>query len=282
MGEVWEATDPALGSNVAIKVMNRTALASDEMRGRFAREAFLLARVQSEHVVSLIDFVPLSPHGPVLVMELVEGPTLADRLTWEPLHIGPAVDIAVDVLRGLVAMHACQVIHRDVKPANIILRRVGGRAVLIDLGVGRLAQTPDKDGSYDLAVDASDEITTHDRVVGTFEYMAPEQIVHCHTADACVDVYAVGAVLYRAVAGCHPFGDSYGDDLLRMKMRQPIPRLRTRGRLNSSKKFEAILHHALAFEADDRFKSASELLEALESLQTEMQAAGTGSARRSA
>ena len=265
MGEVWEGVHVELGQRVAIKVLRREALECREMVVRFAREAFLLARIQSEHVVRVIDYVDRGRHGPVLVMELLEGPSFADIVHREHVPIDEAVDVAIDVLRGLQAMHAARVIHRDVKPGNVVLRETHDgkrRAVLIDLGVGRLADDA-----------LADELTTSDRVVGTLEYMAPEQILDCQHADAAVDVYAVGAMLFRAVAGAHPFGDKRGVELVREKIHRPVPPLRT-GRDDAiGRKFEAIVQRAIAFSPNDRYRTADELLGALERLRDDIRAA---------
>lgn len=263
MGEVWEGVHVELGQRVAIKVLRQEALECREMVARFAREAFLLARIQSEHVVRVIDYVERGRHGPVLVMELLEGPSFADVVQHEEVSIETAVDVALDVLRGLQAMHAARVIHRDVKPGNIVLRKTHDgkrRAVLIDLGVGRLA-----DGGV-----SQSELTTSDRVVGTLEYMAPEQILDCQNADAAVDVYAVGAMLFRAVAGVHPFGDKRGVDLVREKIHRPVPPLRTKRSDRVARRFEAIVQRAIAFSPKDRYKTADELLVELERLASDI------------
>jgi serine/threonine protein kinase len=262
MGEVWEGTHVELGTRVALKVLRRDALRCDEMVARFAREAHLLARIQSEHVVRVIDYLPKSRHGPVIVMELLDGPTLADVLQRDRLSVEVATHVAFDVLRGLAAMHECGVIHRDVKPANIVLRRAADgtrRAVLVDLGVGRCVTDP------------SEEISVADRVVGTFEYMAPEQVLSSHTASEGVDLYAVGAVLFRAVSGAHPFPDKHGVDVIRAKLHEQIPTVST-GRSDAvARRFEASVSRALAFDASDRFPSALAFAAALGALHEDAQ-----------
>ena len=271
MGEVWEAVHVELAHRVAVKVLRADALESREILVRFAREAFLLAHVQSEHVVRVIDFAPRGRHGPALVMELVEGPTFADRLHEGGVSLAESVDVAIDVLHGLRAMHEARVIHRDVKPGNVILRKLHDgrtRAVLIDLGVGRMLEPVCDDG--DVAMDERAEVTSADRVVGTIEYMAPEQIVSCQTAGPLVDVYAVGAMLWRAVAGEHPFGDKHGADLIQEKVRTPVPRLRSGRRDSIGRRLENVVERAVAFSMRDRYQSADAMLDALESLRSAM------------
>jgi serine/threonine-protein kinase len=274
MGEVWEGVHVELGTRVAIKVLRKESLECREMVLRFAREAFFLARVHSEHVVRVIDWVERGKHGSVLVMELLEGPTFADIVHRERVPIDEAVDVAIDVLRGLQAMHAAHVIHRDVKPGNVVLRQTADghrRAVLIDLGVGRLVEHEEADGSIEVAFERV-ELTTSDRVVGTLEYMAPEQILDCQNADAAVDVYAVGALLFRAVAGVHPFGDKRGVDLIREKIHHPVPPFKTGRHDAVARRFEAIVQRTMAFDANERYHNADELLADLERLRRDMRA----------
>ncbi|HEY1957549.1 MAG TPA: serine/threonine-protein kinase [Polyangiaceae bacterium] len=267
MGEVWEAVHVELGHRVAIKVLQPSALECREILVRFAREAFLLARVDSEHVARAIDFAPRGRHGPALVLELVDGPTFADVIRDQSCSIEYAADVAIDVLRGLRAMHARGIVHRDVKPGNVIVQRLHDgtkRAVLIDLGVARMQSH----ASEEKVVGA--EITTADRVVGTLEYMAPEQIASCQTAGPQADVYAVGAMIYRAIAGSHPFGDKRGVDLLREKVRKPMPRLRTGRRDFAARKLEAIVARAVSFSPRDRYANADAMLADLEALRDAM------------
>jgi len=278
MGEVWEGLHVELGHRVAFKVLRKEALACREMLRRFEREAFLLARVQSEHVVRVIDFVQRGRHGPVLVMELVEGPTFCEVLAHEHPTLEEIVGVAIDVLRGLGAMHAANVIHRDVKPGNVVLRRMpdgSRRAMLIDLGVGRLDE-----GDFeivdegDIPIPIGDEITSADHVVGTLEYMPPEQIMSSQTVDASGDIYAVGAMLYRAVSGAHPFGDKHGLDLLREKVHKRMPRLRTGRHDAVGKKLERVVARAVEFAPADRWPTADAMIAALEAVRRELHATG--------
>ncbi len=273
MGEVWEGIHVELGHRVAIKVLRKESLECREMVARFAREAVLLARVHSEHVVRVIDWVDRGRHGPVLVMELLEGTSFAEIVNDQRVSLEDAVEVAIDVLRGLQAMHAARVIHRDVKPGNVVLRRMhdgSRRAVLIDLGVGRLADD-------DVKVE---ELTTSDRVVGTLEYMAPEQILDCQNANEAVDVYAVGALLFRAVAGVHPFGDKRGVELVREKIHRPVPPLRTGRRDAIARKFESIVERAIAYSPKDRYATADALLTDLEQLRADIRVVRPMAVRR--
>ncbi len=278
MGEVWEGVHIALGHRVALKVLRKESFDREEIVLRFAREALLLARIKNDYVVRVIDFIDASAHGPVIVMELVEGPTLAEVLHEEKLTLAQTVDIAIDMLRGLRAMHASRVVHRDIKPGNVVLRKTHDgtrRATLIDLGVARLMDGVTEGEEIDCSMLEEpferDEITSDGRVVGTVEYMSPEQILRCHDVTPQCDVYAVGAVLYRIVAGMHPFGDTHGVDLVRMKVSTPVPPLDA-GSDAIARRLEAIVARALAFAPNARYGSAAELLRDLEKLRVDMRA----------
>ncbi len=275
MGEVWEAVHAKLGHRVALKVLRKETHTSPEILKRFTREAFLLARVESEHVVRIVDFIERSKHGPVLVMEMIDGESLADVASRGDLTVEESVDVSIDVLRGLEAIHAKKVIHRDVKPGNIMLRSVGDghrRAVLVDFGVGRLLdETLADDGEVSFPA-AGDEVTSADRVVGTVEYMAPEQIVSCQTAETSVDLYAVGAVIYRIVSGHHPF-DARGPDLLRRKIDCAAPPMRLERTDPIARELIAIVSRSMALKPSARFASASDFLAVLLKLRNKIELA---------
>jgi hypothetical protein len=168
-----------------------------------------------------------------------------------------AIDLGIDVVSGLGALHRAHVIHRDVKPANILIRSLGdcGRcAVFVDFGVSRLASHDEGSG------DALTEITTADRAVGTFEYMAPEQIRSSRTVTVSADLYAVGAILFRAVAGHHAFGNACGLDLARHKLSVAAPALVTGRGDRVAKSFEELVGRALAHSPDDRYEVADTML----------------------
>jgi serine/threonine-protein kinase len=261
MGEVWAGEHVRLKLRIAMKVLHREAHANHEIVARFSREAFLLGQIQSDHVARVYDYVATGRYAPLLVMEFIDGPSLADALGSGPMSVGEAIALGIDLARALRELHSASVIHRDLKPANVMLRpqRDGGhRAVFVDLGVSRLLSEEDPESDDQLT-----EITSADRCVGTVEYMAPEQILSSRTATPAADVYAAGAILFRAVAGHNAFGDLRGVELMRAKIREAAPALHT-GRDDAvGKGFERIVARALSQSPADRFTSADDLLRAL-------------------
>jgi serine/threonine-protein kinase len=189
------------------------------------------------------------------VTELVKGESLALAMKTL-LSVEQALDLGIEVASGLADLHDASVVHRDLKPSNVILRPMAdGRtcAVMIDLGVGRLVHEPD-DG-LELA-----DITHGDNVVGTLEYMAPEQIVSCGQVKPAADLYALGALLFRAVTGAPVFGPGLDPvDVVRAKLTVEAPALPTGREDALARGFVKVVARALERNPCARYPSAEEL-----------------------
>lgn len=258
MGEVWHALHRELRMRVALKTMRREMVADHEAVARFSREALLLARMQSEQVVRVLDFLVDRRVGPVIVTEFVDGIPLSAMLASRRFTVEDAIDLAIDLVSGLHELHRAHIIHRDVKPSNVLMRRTGDdarRPVFIDLGVSRLV--PEAEQSDE---EALTEITTADRAVGTFEYMAPEQILHSRSVAESADLYAVGAILFRAISGRNVFGSAHGVELLQRKLSVPAPPLDTGRSDRVALGFQEIVRRALATAPEHRYEIAEEML----------------------
>ena len=210
MGAVYRAQHKTLGMPVAVKVL---LLDDDETRARFHREASAMAKVRHANVVSVLDFGETDDDEPVIVMEFVDGESLQDRLDREQALAWPdAVRLACDVLRGLAAVHRAGLIHRDLKPDNIALDRGPPEvAKVLDFGIARSSN----------AHTVAQKLTATGMVIGTPKYMAPEVLMG-QEPDASVDVYAVGLILYEAVAGAPPLSGGSTQPMLR-RLREDIP-----------------------------------------------------------
>ncbi|HTQ42204.1 MAG TPA: serine/threonine-protein kinase [Polyangiaceae bacterium] len=258
MGEVWQGMHRELRMRVALKTMRREMTVDHEIVARFSREAYLLSRVASEHVVRVLDFFEDRRVGPILVTEYVDGVPLAATLASRRFTVEEAIALAIDLGTGLRELHRAHIIHRDVKPSNVLMRHASDgsqRAVFIDLGVSRLI--PELEQSDD---EALTEITTAERAVGTFEYMAPEQIINCRNVAESADIYAVGAILYRAVCGQHVFGSAHGIELLQRKLAAPAPRLDTCRSDRVARGFEEVVARTLVSAPENRYELAEEML----------------------
>jgi eukaryotic-like serine/threonine-protein kinase len=201
MGEVYRARDPRLGRDVAIKVLPSLDI---ELKARFAVEARAIASLSHPHICTLYD-VGQQDATDYLVMEHLEGQTLAARLERGPLKLVDALRYAIEIADALDRAHRAGVVHRDLKPANIML--TDGGAKLLDFGVAKLRPRSATVTGGMATVTASTPLTGRGIVVGTPQYMAPEQL-EGKEADARSDLFALGAILYEMVTGQKAFTGS--------------------------------------------------------------------------
>ncbi len=253
MGVVYEAWDERLGRAVAIKTIRGTG-ESEEARNRLWREARSLARVSHPHICQLFDAG--EDGGTVfLVMELLEGQSLAGRLASGPLPVPETVGIARQMLEALAALHAVRVVHRDLKPSNVFLTPHGVK--LLDFGLARPAAAAPPGDAEDTRTAAT--FTAPGGFAGTPHYMAPERVDGA-AAGSAADIFAVGCILYEMLAGRRAFdGASLVDVLYAVAHHNPPL-------LAGSRQIEAldrVIRRALAKRPEDRYASARETLEAV-------------------
>src|SRR5438093_2391995 len=223
MGEVYRAHDTKLGRDVALKILPDIFATDPERLARFRREAQVLASLNHPHIGAIYG-VEESNGIRALVLELVEGPTLADRIAQGTIPLDEALPIARQIADALEAAHEQGVIHRDLKPANIKLRPDGVVKVL-DFGLAKLAEAPAASGA--VGVSQSPTITTPammtgvGMILGTAPYMSPEQ-AKGRPADKRSDVWAFGCVLYEMLTARQAFeGEDVQDILSRVLQREP-------------------------------------------------------------
>jgi serine/threonine protein kinase len=253
MGVVFRATHLISGRPVALKWM-RASTADARARRRFLREARAAGRIDHPNVVSVHDVGEQKNCG-YLVMELLHGATLRQKLRHAPLPVGEMLGLLLPAMRGVAAVHRAGVIHRDLKPDNIFLcRGVDGsarEAKVLDFGVA------------DLRVDLDGPTLTREgALIGTPAYMAPEQIQNARDADERSDIYSFGVILYEALTGRVPFkADSYASILFAIVHEAPKPLAMFRSDLPEG--LEQIVLRALAKHSSDRFASIEGLIDAL-------------------
>lgn len=245
MATVWRASDDVLAREVAIKILHAHLAADDGFRERFRREAISAAKLTHPNIVGLYD-TGRDGEQTFLVMELVPGITLKDRLAEGPLAVGQAARIGAQVARALAYAHSRGLVHRDIKPANILLAS-DGTVKVTDFGIAK--------------ADQSDDLTSTGTVLGTAAYVAPEQI-RGETVTGAADQYSLAVVLYEALAGEQPFrGES---PLLTAAQRLEHDATPVRSvRPEVPRALESILQRAMAREPDDRHPSLSVVAEAL-------------------
>ena len=259
MGAVWYGVRLADNLPVAVKVLLPVASNAREVYARFRREAQVLARVDSPFAAKVIDFLS-GPDGFVLVMEYIPGKSLHATLAEHGvLDVPLALSVLSDVLHGLKDLHNAGIVHRDLKPGNVVLRPGQGpypRAILIDFGVSRIVSDSNEDEELTA-------ITRSDRVLGTIEYMAPEQILGSRTVTGTADLYAAGAMAFRAMAGHHVFGDLQEGALAVAKLNTDAPRLPTVRNDEVGVRTQDFIARLLSRRVRDRFASAEQALEDL-------------------
>ena len=206
MGQVWQATDTQLNRQVALKILPDAFADDPDRLARFTREAQILASLNHPNIAA-IHGIEESEGTRALVLELVEGPTLADRIAKGPVPVDEALPIAKQIAEALEAAHEAGVIHRDLKPANIKVREDGTVKVL-DFGLAK-ALDPNPEGDPSQSPTLTAAATQMGVIMGTAAYMSPEQ-ARGKAVDKRADIWALGVVLYEMLTGRRPFA---GDDV---------------------------------------------------------------------
>ncbi|HTR97602.1 MAG TPA: protein kinase [Candidatus Acidoferrales bacterium] len=273
MGEVYRARDTRLGRDVAIKVLPQELSANAEVRARFEREARTISTLNHPHICMLFDVGRSSAEGGTgetdyLVMELLEGESLAQRLRRGALPSGELLKLGGQIADALDRAHRAGVIHRDLKPGNVMLTR--GGAKLLDFGLARsagMAGTASGSGSAAAALTRSPtvarQLTAEGTIVGTFQYMSPEQL-EGGEADARSDVWALGATLYEMATGRPAFeGRSQASLIAAILRAEPTPVSQV---VSGSGSMEAppsaldrLIQNCLAKDPDDRIQTAHDV-----------------------
>ena len=207
--QVWRARDTLLGRDVAVKLLHAGYAASSEAVARFAAEARHGGSLNHENIARVYDYGEPGPElPPYMVLELVEGQSLADRLASGPLTVPQTLDVIAQAAAGLAAAHGAGVIHRDVKPGNLLLSRTG-TVKITDFGISRAI--------------GSAPITGTGMILGTTGYLAPERAAGA-AATAASDLYGLGMVGYECLTGSPPFGGTAIEQALAHR-EQPLPPL---------------------------------------------------------
>jgi predicted Ser/Thr protein kinase len=276
MGVVYRAQDTRLDRNVAIKVVRPEAAASRERRERFVREAQAASALNHPHIIIIHDIdrdVSDGAERDFIVMEYVDGTSLDKLLGTGPLRIDEALRYAIQVAGALGAAHVAGIIHRDVKPANVMVSKTGD-VKLVDFGLAKLAEG---DSSEDGPTLSAGLRTEHGAVLGTPSYMSPEQ-AEGHPVDCRTDVFSFGSMLYEMLTGRRPFpGDSHVSIRKAVLTTTPTAPRSTRSEVPAD--LERVVLRCLEKEREARYPSASELLRDLERVGDRVKA-GQGPWRR--
>ncbi len=273
MGEVYRARDERLERDVALKVLPTGTLADEAARKRFRKEALALSKLNHPNIATVFDF-DTQDGTDFLVMELVEGVTLSDKLAVGPLGEKEITRLGAQLAEGLAAAHERRVVHRDLKPANLRVTP-DGRLKILDFGLAKLVRS-----DVASATATTESFTETQAAAGTLPYMAPEQ-VRAENVDARSDFYAAGAVLYEMATGQRAFPETQAGRLMDAILnRAPQPPSGLNRRVSPG--LEGIILKALEKEPENRYQSAKEIGVDLRRLGAPGSAAAVLSARRPA
>lgn len=250
MGEVWSARDTRLDRSVAIKVLPAELAQNAQFRLRFEREAKTISQLAHPHICTLFDV-----GDGFLVMELLEGETLSNRIARGPMPVSDVLRYGAQIAEALAGAHRMGIVHRDLKPANVMITKSGAK--LLDFGLA-------KPGGNVVDVDGATQqrgLTQEGTILGTFEYMAPEQLEGLE-ADARTDIFALGALLYEMATGQRAFqGRTRTSLIAAIVSAQPAPI--SQFQPIAPPAFEHVVNKCLSKEPDDRWQSARDIAEQL-------------------
>ena len=257
MGEVYRATDTRLGRTVAIKVVPPHLRSSPDLQARFEREARTISQLTHPHICTLHD-VGHENGIDFLVMEHLEGETLAERLARVAISLDQALRIGVEIATALDHAHRHGVVHRDLKPGNVMLTKTGAK--LLDFGLAKLRQPAVAVAASAATMPAAD--TAAGTLLGTLQYMAPEQL-EGKEADVRSDIWALGCVLYELAAGRKAFvSPSHAGLIAAILERQPEPLARLQPLAPAA--LDRLVRTCLAKVPDERWQSAADLTRELQ------------------
>ncbi|HEY3122138.1 MAG TPA: protein kinase [Vicinamibacteria bacterium] len=266
MGEVYRARDTRLNRTVAIKVLPPALAGDAQFRSRFKREAAAIGSLNHPHICVLHDIGDQDGVG-YLVMEHLEGETLADRLRRGPLPFDQVLAFGIEMADALARAHQHGVVHRDLKPGNVMLTPSGTK--LLDFGLAQVAPLPADSGVSHALTESRGPVTTEGAIVGTLAYMAPEQL-EGQPADERSDIFALGAVLYEMTTGTRLFQGRSGAAVVAAVMHGGPDVLSWPG-TTASPRFRRVVAKCLASAPEGRWQSASDLAEELRWIAEERQ-----------
>ena len=262
MGEVYLAQDTMLSRKVAIKFLSQNSVAGEQARKRLVREAKAAGALDHPHICAVHEVGEEADHS-FIVMQYVEGETLASRIQRQPLEFREALDIAVQVADALAEAHSHRIIHRDVKPQNVMLT-ASGQVKVLDFGLARVV----REGSLIDSIEETESLLTMPgSVIGTVPYMSPEQ-VRGEALDGRSDIFSFGAVLYEMLSGRNPFAaESVGATMSSILTKDPAPLARYASDVPDE--FQRIVRKALSKDKEGRYQVIKDLLIDLRQLKQE-------------
>src|SRR4051812_45743141 len=262
MGEVYQARDTRLDRTVAVKVLASELAADPEFRAGFAHEAKAISALNHPHICGLFD-IGREQETDYLVLELLEGETLAARLERGPLPLAQVLRFGIEIADALEAAHSKGIVHRDLKPGNVML--TAGGVKLLDFGLAKHT-TGAAGQALSMLATTPGTGTAQGTIIGTLQYMAPEQVQGA-PADARTDIFALGTILYEMATGRRAFEAKTQASLIAKILETDVPAVSTLA-VVAPPVFDHVVEGCLAKESSDRWQSAHDVKRQLQWIQT--------------
>jgi serine/threonine protein kinase/predicted Zn-dependent protease len=255
MGEVFLAEDTKLGRKIALKLLAEELTQNRDRLNRFDQEAYAASALNHPNILTIYEMGDEGGRH-YIATEFIDGITLRKRLASVPMDLSEVLEIAIQVTGALEEAHAAGIVHRDIKPENIMIRR-NGHVKVLDFGLAKLTERPDSQETDTEAVTRAMVQTDAGVVLGTSQYMSPEQ-ARGKPVDARTDIWSLGVVLYEMACGRAPFtGETKTDVIVAIAKTDPVPMVRFAP--NAPAEFEWIVMKALRKNVDERYQTVKEL-----------------------
>ena len=255
MGEVFLAEDTKLGRKVALKLLAEELTQNRDRLSRFDQEAYAASALNHPNILTIYEMGDEAGRH-YIATEFIDGITLRKRLGGVPMDLSEVLDVAIQVAGALEEAHAASIVHRDIKPENIMIRR-NGHVKVLDFGLAKLTEKPDSEETDTEAVTRALVQTDAGVVLGTSQYMSPEQ-ARGRPVDTRTDIWSLGVVLYEMASGRAPFaGETKTDVIVAIAKTDPAPLARFAP--NAPAEFEWIVMKALRKDVDERYQTVKEL-----------------------
>jgi len=267
MGEVFLAEDTKLGRKVALKLLDQELTQNRDRLSRFDQEAYAASALNHPNILTIYEMGDEGGRH-FIATEFIDGITLRKRLGGAPMDLAEVLDVAIQVAGALEEAHAAGIVHRDIKPENIMIRR-NGHVKVLDFGLAKLTERPDQEETDTEAVTRALVQTDAGIVLGTSQYMSPEQ-ARGKPIDARTDIWSLGVVLYEMTSGRAPFlGETKTDIIIAIAKTDPAPLARFAP--NAPAELEWIIMKALRKDVDERYQTVKELESDLKKLKQRLE-----------
>src|SRR5437868_4925968 len=254
MGEVYLAEDTRLGRKVALKILSEELTQNRDRLSRFDQEAYAASALNHPNILTIYEMGDEAGRH-YIVTEFIDGITLRKRMAGQPLELTEILEIAIQITGALEEAHGAGIIHRDIKPENVMIRK-NGHVKVLDFGLAKLMERPAADQADTEAVTRALVQTDAGMVLGTSQYMSPEQ-ARGKPVDARTDIWSLGVVLYEMATGRAPFsGETKTDVIVAIAKSDPLPLARFAP--NAPPELEWIVLKALRKDVDERYQTIKE------------------------